>query len=117
MKSPAVSTAAPIRGRAFRPALLIAALAFLLPACTQAGDEVELRDPDAYFFTQTFGDLPEELAAARESGKQGMLLFFEADACPYCQHMRRKVFSSSDVQDWFRQHFVNIAVDIHGIDA
>jgi thioredoxin-related protein len=72
------------------------------------------RDPYAHFFTATFGDLPEEMATARTEGKLGMLLFFEADACPYCEHMRRKVLNQPHVQDWFRERFVNIAVDIHG---
>ena len=97
-----------------RPAPLLAALAILLSACGAGADASEPRDPDAYFFTQTFGDLREEAATAREQGKQGMLLFFEADACSYCQHMRHKVFSQAAVQDWFRDRYVSIAVDIHG---
>ncbi len=72
------------------------------------------RDPREFFFTQTFGDLREELQAARDGDKVGMLLFFEADSCPYCQHMVRKVFSERKVQDWFGNRFVSIAVDIHG---
>lgn len=77
-------------------------------------DEQETRDAREYFFTQTFGDLPEEMQVARDGGKLGMLLFFEAESCPYCQHMLRKVLSRKDVQDWYRERFVNIAVDIHG---
>jgi thioredoxin-related protein len=114
MHFPAVSKAAPSRGRTYRPAPLLAALAFLMPALAIAGAAGETRDPDEYFFTQTFGDLREEAATAREAGKQGMLLFFQADACPYCQHMRRKVFSDPEVQEWFAPRFVSIAVDIHG---
>lgn len=76
--------------------------------------ESEPRDAREYFFTQTFGDLPEELQAARDDGKLGILLFFEAESCPYCQHMVRKVFSQREVQDWFGERFVSIAVDIHG---
>ena len=72
------------------------------------------RDPYAHFFTATFGDLPEEMALAKQDGKQGMLLFFEADACPYCQRMRRNVFANRGVQEWFAERFVSIAVDIHG---
>jgi len=67
-----------------------------------------------YFFTQTFGDLPEEMQVARDEGKLGMLLFFESDACPYCKHMHKKVFNQQQVQDWYRERFVSIAVDIHG---
>jgi thioredoxin-related protein len=72
------------------------------------------RDPYAHFFTATFGDLPEEMALAKQDGKQGMLLFFEADACTFCEHMRRKVLNQEEVQDWFTERFVNIAIDIHG---
>jgi len=76
--------------------------------------EPEPRDAREYFFTQTFGDLPEELQAARDSDKLGMLLFFEAESCPYCQHMVRKVFSDREVQDWYGERFISIAIDIHG---
>ena len=72
------------------------------------------RDPDEYFFSLSFGDLPEELELARESGKLGMLLFFEADECPYCQYMLGNVFNKRPVQDWFGNRYLNIAVDIHG---
>ena len=85
----------------------------LLAGAVSAG-EPETRDAREFFFTQTFGDLPEEMQIAREQGKLGMLLFFEADACPYCQYMLRKVFSQPRVQEWYRERFVSIAVDIHG---
>lgn len=78
------------------------------------GCEPVTRDAREYFFTQTFGDLPEEMQTARDDGKLGMLLFFEAESCPYCQHMVHKVFSQKKAQEWFGERFVNIAVDIHG---
>jgi len=74
----------------------------------------ESRDPREFFFTQSFGDLPEELQTAEEEGKQGMLLFFEAEACPYCSAMLKQVFAQKNVQDWYRERFLSIAVDIHG---
>lgn len=86
----------------------------LLSAGTVYGSEPEPRDAREYFFTQTFGDLREEMQLARDEGKLGMLLFFEAESCPYCQHMVRKVFSQRKVQDWYSDRFVSIAVDIHG---
>ena len=92
---------------------LLLALPILLSEVALAG-EAETRDAREFFFTQTFGDLPEEMQAAREQGKIGMLLFFEAEDCPYCQYMLRKIFSQKHVQDWYRERFVNIAVDIHG---
>jgi len=92
--------------------VLLAFLAF--SAGTALTDETETRDPREYFFTHSFGDLPEEMQTARDEGKIGMLLFFEAAECPYCEHMLRNVFSQRSVQDWYRSRFVSIAVDIHG---
>lgn len=76
--------------------------------------EAEIRDPREFFFTQSFGDLPEELQTAKAEGKQGMLLFFEADGCPYCRAMLKRVLSQKQVQDWYRERFLSIAIDIHG---
>ena len=95
------------------PAVFLLALSVLATGIVLAG-EANTRDAREYFFEQTFGDLPEEMQAAREQGKLGMLLFFEAEDCPYCQYMLRKIFNQKHVQDWYRERFVNIAVDIHG---
>ena len=86
----------------------------LLVAGISFSSETDTRDPGEFFFTQTFGDLPEEMQVARDEGKLGMLLFFESAACPYCRHMLEKVFNQRSVQDWYTERFVNIAVDIHG---
>lgn len=74
----------------------------------------ETRDPRKFFFALSFGDLPEELQVAKEQGKQGLLLFFEAEGCPYCLGMLKQVFSQKRVQDWYQERFLSIAVDIHG---
>lgn len=95
------------------PAVFLLALSVLVTSFAIAG-EPETRDAREHFFTQTFGDLPEEMQAAREQGKIGMLLFFEAEECPYCQYMLRKIFNQKYVQDWYQERFINIAVDIHG---
>jgi thioredoxin-related protein len=97
--------------RAALAALLLALPAF---AALANGALVETRDPRAHFFTQTFGDLGEEMQLAREEGKLGMLLFFEAEDCQYCQYMLRKILSQQQVQDWYNERFVSIAIDIHG---
>jgi len=58
--------------------------------------------------------MPEELQTARTQGKKGILFFFEADGCQYCKAMRNGVLSQKEVQDWYRERFVSIAIDIHG---
>ena len=101
-------------GNVFQAVTRLVLFAALLVAGVAFGAETEKRDPREYFFTQTFGDLPEEMQLAREDGKLGMLLFFESENCSYCRAMLDKVLSDSHVQDWYRERFVNIAVDIHG---
>lgn len=109
-QSPGVQTP----GDYVEPLRRIAVLCVLLFAAAVFAKEPETRDPRAHFFAQTFGDLPEEMELAKSEGKLGMLLFFEAEACSYCQAMLRNVFSDRRVQDWYRERFVNIAIDIHG---
>jgi thioredoxin-related protein len=87
---------------------------FLLATLSAQATESDTRDPREFFFTQSFGDLPEELQTARKQGKQGMFLFFEADDCPYCMAMLKRVLNQKQVQDWYQAHFLSIAVDIHG---
>ncbi len=92
----------------------LAFLGFVLVVGAGSAAEPEIRDPRAHFFTQSFGDLPEELEAARAAGKLGLLLFFEQEGCPYCARMERSVLNRADVQDWYNERFVTIAVDING---
>jgi thioredoxin-related protein len=75
---------------------------------------VETRDPGSHFFDQTFGDFQEELAHAKEQGKQGILIMFEMDECPFCHRMKQTVLNRADVQDYFKAHFLIFSVDIEG---
>ena len=99
-----------------RQCALLTFLAFCMgtPLVSAAQDSSETRDPREFFFAQTFGDLPEELAAARAAGKLGLLLFFEQEGCPYCERMMQTILNQAAVQDWYRERFVSIAVDISG---
>ena len=91
-----------------------AMILLLLTSVNVIAMDEDTRDPREFFFTQSFGDLPEELQTARAQGKKGMLLFFEAEGCPYCLGMLKRVFSQKQVQEWYRERFLSIAVDIHG---
>ena len=72
------------------------------------------RDPGQHFFNETFGDFSEELENARDSGKQGILVMFEMDECPFCHRMKITILNQPDVQDYFREHFMIFPVDIEG---
>ncbi|MDX9995403.1 MAG: thioredoxin family protein [Rhodocyclaceae bacterium] len=70
--------------------------------------------PGDAFFEKSLGDYAAELKAARQQGKQGVLLVFEAEGCPFCHRMRETVLSRPEVQAFFHRHFTAYSVDILG---
>lgn len=70
------------------------------------------RDPEQHFFDQTLGDLTEELAAARDQGKKGILIFFEQEECPFCHRMKQTVLNQQEVQEFYKERFLIFPVDI-----
>jgi len=93
--------------------LLVVALLLALSGWVHA----ETRDVDRYFFDQKLGDFKAELATARKEGKQGILLMFEMEECPFCHRMKTTILNQSEVQDYYRQHFLIFSVDIKGDTA
>jgi thioredoxin-related protein len=88
---------------------LLLLLAFLsIPALAEA------RDPNEHFFQPKLGDLKDDLASAKAEGKIGILLMFEMDECPFCDRMKRTVLNQSQVQDYFRKHFIVYPMDTKG---
>jgi thioredoxin-related protein len=112
LPSPVLSLTAP-QGSKIKKALtcvlLFMGLAYSATALSAAG-----RDPYKYFFDETWGDFHEELQNARSQGKQGILIFFEMDECPFCHRMKETVLNQPRVQAYFKKHFLNFAVDIEG---
>jgi thioredoxin-related protein len=74
----------------------------------------ETRDPESFFFDESFGQFDEELDRAKEEGKKGVLIMFQQEECPYCHRMRASVLNQKQVQDYYRQHFLIFQVDIEG---
>ena len=71
-------------------------------------------DPYTDFFDASLGDLTEELQFAEEQGKRAIFVFFEMDECPFCHRMKYAVFNRPEVQAYFREQFLNLAIDIEG---
>lgn len=74
----------------------------------------ETRDPHSHFFMSKLGDFKDELATARQEGKQGVLIMFEMDDCPFCARMKASVLNQSEVQDYYRKHFLIYDMDVKG---
>jgi thioredoxin-related protein len=66
------------------------------------------------FFDPSLGDFKAELATAAKEGKQGVLLMFEAEGCPYCRKMKEQVLTRPEVQAYYRKHFAIFTVDVLG---
>jgi thioredoxin-related protein len=90
--------------------IVVSALLALVPAGAGAA---EARDPETHFFNPNIGDLRADLSDARKSGRKAILLIFEQEGCPGCLYMHRNVLNRPDVQAFYRQHFLNFAIDIH----
>ena len=103
----------PMRTILFSCLLALALVASATGAADAPTPMPELRDP-AEFFDESFNELPAELETALEEGKQGVLIMFEMDECPFCHRMKQTVLNRSDVQDYYRTHFRIISVDTEG---
>ena len=77
----------------------------------------ESRDVQQHFFNQHLGDLKAELDTAKQEGKQGILLMFELEDCPFCHRMKATILNQSEVQDYYRQHFLVFSMDVDGASA
>ena len=91
--------------------VLLPAFFLLVSGLAQA---VELRDPGSYFFTETFGDMTEEIENAKDEEKKAILIMFEMDECPFCHRMKSTVLNRKDVQEFFREHFLILSMDVEG---
>lgn len=74
----------------------------------------ETRSAETHFFQPRLGDFPDELKTVRQENKKGILLFFEMEDCPWCARMKATVLNQSEVQDYFRKHFLIYTVDVNG---
>ncbi len=72
------------------------------------------RNPEEYFFNQSLGDLTEEMDIAADEGKKAILIMFEAEDCPFCARMKKTILNQPDVQDYFRENFLILKIDIEG---
>jgi len=92
----------------FRRFVLLALVALLSCTFAAAADDAN------GFFDSSLGDFKGELAAAAKAGKNGVLLMFEVEGCPYCRRMKEQVLNRADVQAYFRRHFAIFSVDVVG---
>ena len=91
-------------------------LGLTLCLCALAA-QADTREVQQYFFNQHLGDFKAELDTAKKEGKQGILLMFEMEECPFCHRMKQTILNQSEVQDYYRKHFLIFSVDTEGANA
>ncbi len=65
------------------------------------------------WFKESFLDIAEDVDEASEADKH-VLLFFQLNACPYCDRMLRESFESEPLQSLIQTHFDAIAINVKG---
>jgi thioredoxin-related protein len=67
------------------------------------------------WFSETFLNLPDDLARAKSRGKKGIILYFGQTHCAYCEALLEVNFEKEkDIVNYTRQNFDVIALDIWG---
>jgi len=77
-------------------------------------DAAAPRDPSAYFFQDSFGDLAEEAETAEASGLFGVMIMFETADCPWCLRMKETVLNNIEVQRYYRRYFRVLVLNAEG---
>jgi len=79
-------------------------------------DDAPLEEPLAFpdWFKLSFLDLREDIEEVRESGKQGLMVYFGQKYCAYCKQLLETDLEAEDIQAYVREHFDVIGIDIHG---
>jgi thioredoxin-related protein len=79
-------------------------------------DDAPLEEPLAFpnWFKLSFLDLREDIEEVRESGKQGLMVYFGQKYCAYCKQLLEADLEAEDIKAYARKHFDVIGIDIHG---
>lgn len=91
--------------------LRILGIALLLFSTTALA---EVRDVETHFFQPRLGDFQSELQTAHKEGKSGVLIMYVMEECPFCERMKTTVLNQSQVQDYYRKHFLVFEIDVKG---
>lgn len=65
------------------------------------------------WFKDSFLDLTEDVREAADAGKH-LILFMEAEGCPYCHKMIEENFANAPYRPFIQEHFDVVALNIRG---
>lgn len=81
-------------------------------------DDLPLEIPLEYpeWFNEPFLDLPDDLATVKDEDKQGLIVYFGQQRCPYCKQLLEGNWGMPDIVNYTQKHFNVTPVNIWGID-
>lgn len=65
------------------------------------------------WFKDSFLEIADDVDEANDEGKH-LLLFFQLNACPYCDRMLEEIFETEPHSSFIQQHFDVIAINVSG---
>lgn len=75
-----------------------------------AAPGVKVVYPD--WFKESFYDLLDDLQLARESGKQGLAVFFSEKSCSYCKAMVERTLEDPGIEQRLRKNYDVVGLDV-----
>ena len=96
----------------FRIVFALAALfvAGLSPAFAEVGDDGLHKEA---WFSLTFRDIAEDMAAAKADGKR-LAIVFEQRGCIYCAAMHEKLLTDPEVRDYIKANYMVVQYNMFG---
>lgn len=97
----------------FKRTLVAMVMALLLPTAANAFTigEDGLHKQD--WFSLTFKDINEDIAAAQEQGKR-LVLMVEQRGCIYCKEVHETLLTDPVVRDYISENFMVVQYNMHG---
>ncbi|MEC9342530.1 MAG: thioredoxin family protein [Pseudomonadota bacterium] len=99
--------------------LRIALLAFaILLGIATAATTATIGDDGLHkedWFSVTFKDINEDIAAAKEAGKR-LAIIFEQRGCIYCKEIHEVVLADPEVRDYIRENYMVVQYNLHGAE-
>ena len=94
----------------FFTALIFAIVFSVSATAAEIGDD-GLHKQD--WFTITFRDIAEDIAAAKDEGKR-LVMIFEQRGCIYCREVHEILLVDPAVKEYLQEHFMIVQYNIHG---
>lgn len=98
--------------------VLFVILSFLLLPCIAAEPEtgayLGARSAESpHWFKESFLEFEEDVAEAAEHNKR-VMLYFHQEGCPYCARLVEENFADPDIENYVRQYFDGIEINMWG---